>query len=764
MITITALRAFHYKFNNREVFFDPGETLTLDPNNPNDALEISFITRPDYAYRNFISIQDPNGYVTNCHSPYPMPSPSPYPNPYPTPYPNPFPNPNPGVYQCSNTCLLISNTSPPTPTIGSIYYDTNSETIKLYKDYTWKSITGTPSQNPNPNPSPNPNSQNIYASIIGDLKGGTNPNEVLIRTGIITNSHISDTASISLSKLAIDPLNRANHTGYQSVETLFDFDAQIANFTLDNFKPPLSALNLNNKRILNLGDPTNLTDGANKKYVDAKLNNIEFCNLIGPTCDLDFQGYRITDLGEPIQEHDAVNKEYVDNLNKYKSVKDSVYVLAEEHIENLSGLNHIIDDLEINIVTRVLVNGQKDERQNGIYITSEDAWIRTTDFNSNENLKPGSLVFISNGNKHKNSLWALKGTDSIILGISRIKFIKVSSESSFDFSSLLRFNSLTNQYELNLKDNHLLEYPEGIGISPLWRGNESISTVGIITKGNWSGCPIEIEYGGTGASNSAAARYNLSAAASGVNNDITSLQGLVNPLTILQGGTGANNLVDARRNLGVADCVNGVSSCITSLPNLQTPISIHQGGTSATDINSARFNLLAAKSGVNSDITSLIGLTTPIAISQGGTGANDSLEARLNLEVVGTGRNLGSGSRIFKEKTIGSDVTLDFRTITVDDTLNLVENSTDLFLSVDENNLDITNMSGILPISRGGTNATNSATALQNLGAVSNFNTPNGSGQSITLNKNGTVLEFKSIVGVGCTITTVGNTLVISVP
>ena len=53
--------------------------------------------------------------------------------------------------------------------------------------------------------------------------------------------------------------------------------------------------------------------------------------------------------------------------------------------------------------------------------------------------------------------------------------------------------------------------------------------------------PYKLTDGGTGADNASDARYNLSAAKSGANSDITSLSALSTPLSIGQGGTGLNS-------------------------------------------------------------------------------------------------------------------------------------------------------------------------------------------------------------------------------
>jgi hypothetical protein len=45
----------------------------------------------------------------------------------------------------------------------------------------------------------------------------------------ITNNEVSATANIALSKLATDPVARANHTGTQAASTISDFDTEVAN-------------------------------------------------------------------------------------------------------------------------------------------------------------------------------------------------------------------------------------------------------------------------------------------------------------------------------------------------------------------------------------------------------------------------------------------------------------------------------------------------------------------------------------------------------
>ena len=80
-------------------------------------------------------------------------------------------------------------------------------------------------------------------------------------------------------------------------------------------------LNMNNKSIIYLKDPTNLTDGANKRYVDNTLllNNIAMRNYLKKdgtvtmTGNLNLGSKKIVSLATPTSNTDAATKKYVDD-------------------------------------------------------------------------------------------------------------------------------------------------------------------------------------------------------------------------------------------------------------------------------------------------------------------------------------------------------------------------------------------------------------------------------------------------------------------
>ena len=81
---------------------------------------------------------------------------------------------------------------------------------------------------------------------------------------------------------------------------------------------PLSSVNLNNKKISSLADPTNAQDAVTKKYVDDAVENAtptgDYLPLAGGTMtgSINMSGQAITNLKDPASDGDAVNKKFVD--------------------------------------------------------------------------------------------------------------------------------------------------------------------------------------------------------------------------------------------------------------------------------------------------------------------------------------------------------------------------------------------------------------------------------------------------------------------
>jgi hypothetical protein len=130
---------------------------------------------------------------------------------------------------------------------------------------------------------------------------------------------------------------------------------------------------------------------------------------------------------------------------------------------------------------------------------------------------------------------------------------------------------------------------ENVAISS-WAGTSSLTTVGIITSGTWSGTAISLNNGGTGATTAAAARTNLGLvigtnvqapliAGTDYLTPTGSASGLTNFPTLNQNTTGNAATATSAGNITATS-----NSTLTSLPNLTTVGTITTGTWSGTTI------------------------------------------------------------------------------------------------------------------------------------------------------------------------------------
>ena len=87
----------------------------------------------------------------------------------------------------------------------------------------------------------------------------------------IDNANIKASAGIVLSKLAVDPLARANHTGTQVHTTISDFDTGVQANRLDQMAAPTGAVALNSQKITGLANGVASTDAATKGQLDTAV-------------------------------------------------------------------------------------------------------------------------------------------------------------------------------------------------------------------------------------------------------------------------------------------------------------------------------------------------------------------------------------------------------------------------------------------------------------------------------------------------------------
>lgn len=321
-------------------------------------------------------------------------------------------------------------TPPGSPEIGQVYYDTTLGALRQFNGTVWKTYT---------------------------------------KAGDIVNDDIAAGAAIALSKLATDPLARANHTGTQAASTISDFDTQVRTNALNQMTAPTADVSANSHKITNLATPTTGTDAANKQYVDDAVAGLNW--------------------------------------------KDAVHLLASSNIA-LSGSTDtlVIDGHEAlntaHVGYRLLLTGQSTVSQNGIYIYADNGSTytlsRPADADTPQELV-GTSVFVMEGSTYGTSSWVQ--SNHYLSSFADQSWVQFNGASQITAGTGLSKNG--NTLDVNGTTDRITVGVDSVDIASTYVGQTSITTLGTITTGVWTGTDVAVADGGTGASTAAGAKTNL---------------------------------------------------------------------------------------------------------------------------------------------------------------------------------------------------------------------------------------------------------------
>lgn len=284
--------------------------------------------------------------------------------------------------QLLNGVIHKAATAPtsPAPVSGQIYYNTTDNVFYVYTGSAWTKIPVSGGiVNADISSSAAIDKTKISGTAVTLADSGT-ITATMIADGTIMDAEINASAGIQLSKLATNPLARANHTGTQLAATISDFDTQVRTNRLDQLASPTASVSLNSQKITNLLDPTNAQDAATKAYVDATRQGLD--------------------------------------------VKDSVKAATTANI-TLSA-PQTIDGVSLVAGDRVLVKDQSTASANGIYVVAASAWTRATDADTAAKLSSGSFVFVEQGTVNADSGWVMTQDAAITLGTTSITWAQFS--------------------------------------------------------------------------------------------------------------------------------------------------------------------------------------------------------------------------------------------------------------------------------------------------------------------------------------------------
>ena len=121
-----------------------------------------------------------------------------------------------------------------------------------------------------------------------------------------------------------------------------------------------------------------------------------------------------------------ITKAYADALRAGLSLKPAARVSSTSNHALTAGLP-VMDGLQTQEGWRVLLLGQTDRTQNGLWVVSGTGpWTRAADADGSEELPPNTFVFVQGGTARADSGWVLATDGPITLGTTPLDFVQFS--------------------------------------------------------------------------------------------------------------------------------------------------------------------------------------------------------------------------------------------------------------------------------------------------------------------------------------------------
>ena len=267
---------------------------------------------------------------------------------------------------------------------------------------------------------------------------------------------------------------------------------------------------------------TSVTATSGNMTVGAASGNNSVNLVPTGTGTVDVANKRITSVAEPTQSSDAATKNYVDAVKTGLDVKDSVIAtttanLAGTYSNGTSGVGATltnsgtqaaitIDGRVLVVGERVLVKDQTTGLQNGFYKvttvgTASVNWVltRTVDADEDSEITPGAFTFVEEGTVGANNGYVCTNVGAITVGTTAITFVQFSGA-----GSVIAGDGLTktgNTLNVVGTAGRISIAADAVDISSSYVGQATITTLGTITTGTWQGSVIDGTYGGTGVAN-----------------------------------------------------------------------------------------------------------------------------------------------------------------------------------------------------------------------------------------------------------------------
>jgi hypothetical protein len=176
--------------------------------------------------------------------------------------------------------------------------------------------------------------------------------------------------------------------------------------------------------------------------------------------------------------------------------KSSCRVATTSNVTLSGGTPATVDGVNLQVNDRVLVTGQTNATENGIYFVStlgsgsNGSWTRALDANENAEVSSGLILTVTEGTLHSSSIWKLTTADPISIGTTELTFVPNLENSNVYVKAIDIGDSLTTIDSFSASGvttvRWLISATDNVG------GYHKTSTVDAVTNGT---IITEIEYG-----------------------------------------------------------------------------------------------------------------------------------------------------------------------------------------------------------------------------------------------------------------------------
>ena len=235
---------------------------------------------------------------------------------------------------------------------------------------------------------------------------------------------------------------------------------------------------------------------------------------------VDMSSSRITSVTDPSGAQDAATKAYVDAVKTGLDVKGSCKYattadLSATYANGTSGVGATltanangaltVDGSTPGAADRILVKDQSTDAENGIYTvttvgTNAAAFVltRATDADTGTEFTGGSFTFVETGTANADNGYVFTHNGAPTMGTTGLSVAQFSGAGQISAGDAL--TKTGNTLDVAVDDTTIEVNSDALRIKSDWTGQNTITTLGTITAGQWQSNDVAVAYGGTGAS------------------------------------------------------------------------------------------------------------------------------------------------------------------------------------------------------------------------------------------------------------------------